>query len=402
MGGAMEAFLYNSVAANGGDELLVRVLHSALYRYSNIRIVGASTNSLTSFPFLPFKYKFLNDTIAGDAPTVNTYSNRMIHFSKKYFPLVYKKLLLFLDREYRLFFKIIKSVDVIILCPGGYIHDYYDLSQIAKITDEFVESKKKIIIFGQSVGPFKDDEAKTYAKKIFNNSEKIVLREKTSARYIREIDSGLESKISIYTDIAFLYNKLNKKKQFNETFCENKVFLNFREWGDESIKEKIIRLGVSISECFIQNGMEIEFISTCQGVEGYRNDSEIAYRIIERSKVLTNSVNVLVHEKRYSIEEFMEILAVGKYYVGMRMHAAIMGILSNVPSFNLGYEPKSDGVFQTIGLEEYACNVMNEESAIMEKLKKFMNFDYAALKEQFGKGLEAAETLSKAAFDEIR
>ncbi len=394
----MRAFLFHSVAANGGDELLCMTLKLGMEKFCGVKIVAASTNNILSFPYLPVPYKFLNDTIGGRAVTCNSLSRKLLCIARYRCPLVYKKLLLVLDRDYRFFCELMKDIDLIVFGPGGFLHEYYEMQHMCELIEILKAFGKKIIIFGQSVGPFSTAESKDSAYKIFQAVDRIVLRERYSARYVLEVDSTFGEKIFVYTDIAFFYNKLTGERNVAEPENSKRVLLNFRTLVNPAFTEDIVRKAVLILKYLVSHGYKPEFISTCQGVEGYRDDSFLAHKILESAQSSDELIDAVVHTKRYSLSEYLHIVKNSRYYIGMRMHAAILPILRNIPVLNIGYEPKSKGVFESIGLGDYVCNILDSDDVIVTKVEELLSQDYHLLKKKFADGLQKGEELTQDAF----
>ncbi len=400
----MKAFLLHSVAANGGDELLCQVLKKGLKEFAGIDLLAASTNNVLSYPFIPVPNKFLNQTILGKSVSKNKYICNLLRYSSRFSLPLYVQLLSVFDKDYRSFCKILPDIDIVVLCPGGFLHEYYNLSYMCNLVEKFYDLNKRIVIFGQSIGPFNSMEGKDYAKRIFNITEKIYLREYYSAQHIKNLDPALVDKVEVSTDIAFLYNRLTSTAIKSEKeIPSRRILLNFRKWSDHNISEEdVINKGVLITNYLFNKGFQLEFLSTCQGVKGYKDDSEVSAIILEKARILNPDINAVIHNTRYTIQEYLDVLEGAAYYIGMRMHAAILPILKNIPVLNIGYEPKSKGVFETIGLEEFVCSITDSSDDILFKIEHLLNADYECLKTRFLKGLQVGEKISANTFFSLK
>ncbi len=66
----MNALILHSVAANGGDELLLCTLKKSLEKYLNVNVLAVTSNSEISYPYIDTENKFINQTIL-KKPNIN-------------------------------------------------------------------------------------------------------------------------------------------------------------------------------------------------------------------------------------------------------------------------------------------------------------------------------------------
>lgn len=398
----MKAIIVHSVAANGGDELLLLSTIKSLKDLLDIEVVAISTNSPVHFDYLPVKNKILNDSLLGKP---NNYKNKLHILLNKFHFLPYKIkhfIPLFFDADYWKAKSIMNNVEILILSPGGFIHDYYDFSDITSMVNQFTQKGKQVIVMGQSVGPFRDKESIIAAKIIFDNAKKIILREELSKNYLYDLYGCNLEKVEVFTDLAFSYPVSHLKPKTNQR--QNRVIVNFREWTGGDLNNFTLVEKASIIINFINDkGYGVDFLSTCQGVKGYRDDTVIADLIqIALSTKKTSNLDFVVYRKKLSIDDYLKKVANYKYYIGMRMHAAIMPILMNVPALNIGYEPKTRGVYSTVDLAEYAIDINDDIESILSNIESFLSKDYDELCKQFHEAHNKGVEKSKKAFLSLR
>lgn len=398
----MNAIVIHSVAANGGDELLLRTLIDSLKRDCGIETLAVTSNNIISFPYIPIENKFLNKTILGSP---NECNNFVYRFLKKFNFLPYRireNFSLLFDKDYKKFKILSKELNFAILTPGGFIHDYYGLEPIYDLIFKLYSMGMKIIIFAQSVGPFETEKNKVIARKIFDMADQIIVRERYSEEYIKALyPNGIE-RLKVFTDIAFNYNRKIPVKK-GEVPGTNKILLNFRDWHFNNINtDEIVEKGANIALYLFEKGYFLEFLSTCQGVNGYTNDSHIGEKILKKAQSLNSRVQIKIHKKKFEIDDYLDLVKDAKYYIGMRMHSAIMPILENVPALNIGYEHKTKGVYETIGLNNFSCSIHDETGSIIQKIEWFLAYDYDQLKGIYKDALIMGRNKSKMAFASLK
>jgi colanic acid/amylovoran biosynthesis protein len=267
--------------------------------------------------------------------------------------------------------KLYRDADYIVSSAGGYIHDIYGYEARVEAYKIAIRSRRKLIFFGQSIGPFFRSRSHIDLLKIFGESYKIILREERSLKHLTKIGySG--SNVSVSTDIAFaLYNHLAhlfKEKKVNG----RKVVVSFREWthyGDPTIA---LRQGGAIVSYLVSCGYHVTFLSTCQGLEHYVDDSKLARKIFDELPVSQKSF-FYVDSTRYDVPGFISKYSEFDAYIGMRLHGAILAMLGGTPAFSLGYEDKSAGIYAFCGIGDYQIDFDCDLETILERIDDFLS-----------------------------
>jgi len=101
-------------------------------------------------------------------------------------------------------------------------------------------------------------------------------------------------------------------------------------------------------------GREILFASTCQGVNGYVDDSRLAVAILESLPPDCRKRCILRRDKMV-LQELIDEYSKCQAYVGMRMHGAILSMLGGTPAFGVAYEQKTAEIMGQMGFSK--CHV---------------------------------------------
>ena len=259
--------------------------------------------------------------------------------------------------------KIYEDIDIIISAPGGYINSYYGIEDRLYCMNLIKEKyNTKMIMYSQSVGPLNDID-KDILDKYMNIFDLFMARDEISYNNVKEYKNTIRT-----NDAAFLLNT-----NINEQEKKNIVAISVREWGfDGRNKEYYINLMKNIAIKCIKNGNEVEFISTCQGLSNYIDDSKIANDIKMQIDEKYRS-KVKVNQKYYSLDELRDYISKFKFIVGTRLHMCILSVMAGVPAFNISYEVKGKECFKILGLEKYSIDYNDDINNSLEKLQDFID-----------------------------
>ena len=259
--------------------------------------------------------------------------------------------------------KIYENVDVIISAPGGYINSYYGIEDklyCMSLAKEIYNTK--LVMYSQSVGPLNEID-KEILDKYMKKFDLFMARDEISHNNVKQYKNVIRT-----NDAAFLLDT-NISKEENE----NIVGISVREWGfDGRNKENYINLMKNIAIKCIENGNKVEFISTCQGLDNYIDDSKIA-NDIKSSIDNKYKSKINVNKNYYSLDELRSYISKFKFVVGTRLHMCILSIIAGVPAFNISYEVKGKECFKILDLNEYSIDYNDEISNSLEKLQKFID-----------------------------
>ncbi|ENZ03172.1 hypothetical protein HMPREF1092_00358 [Clostridium thermobutyricum] len=262
-----------------------------------------------------------------------------------------------------LFNKKYKNYDAIISAPGGYVNSYYGFYERFYWMDLIKKYYgPKLIMYSQSVGPLNDKDKKILDKYI-DNFDLFMVRDEISYKNVEKYDNILKT-----NDAAFLLDSINKNKINNKI-----VGISVREWAHDSRDKDIyIKMIKNLVINVIEKGYEVEFLSTCQGIEGYVDDSKIAkeiYNFLEDKY----KEKVKVIDRYFSLDELRNYLNKFNFVIGTRLHMCILSIISGVPAFNISYEVKGKECYKIMGMEEYSVDYNDNIESILPKINKFID-----------------------------
>ncbi len=373
----MKILITNIVPLNAGDEALL----ISLFNYLKNRYPGVSINICTNKPNLcnkHFQHKYGWFFLWDLEYVYFKYSSSSIFNRLRYkcrlilknagFKEWFGFALIFASREERKTIKAYRDSDMIISAPGGYLHEYYGLDRRFDSFEKALEMGKKVYIIGQSLGPF-TNETKDRAQHIFKQFAHINVREKNSQKFLFEI--GVSQNVSLSSDMAFCLQ--SRVRNSVSTSSKPKIVMLVREWLTEENNHQIaIKMRLICAYLIKYFDAQITFLSTCQGITGYRDDSEFAsYIVSELDQELKQHIQI--DKKRYYVDDLIKQLSSFDAYIGMRLHGSILSMLGGTPAFLIGYEPKADGIFEQLTFSDFCANFKDDYEVIERKITYFLS-----------------------------
>ncbi|MCF1613604.1 polysaccharide pyruvyl transferase family protein [Tetragenococcus koreensis] len=298
------------------------------------------------------------------------------HIGTIFYRICFKKNLFVFLWKIFIFFKLVvfnneyKRNEIIISAPGGYIHSYYGIE--ARMYILYLCKKwlhKQVGIYSQSIGKLnKHDQRVLY--KYGKHLNFIFVRDETSYRRIKSY--GNFNNIYRTKDAAFLL--LDERLKLVKT-TKKKVALSVRKWSNEGRSMQVYyQLLNKIVKYLIKNEYEITFLSTCQGLSFYTDDSKVAKDFL-REYSYEEGTNIKVDQEYYDLDSLQKKLRTFDFVIGTRLHMCLLSLLNGVPSFNISYEEKGIESFKYLGIEDFVVDFNSKSEHVNEKLDAFLGME---------------------------
>lgn len=234
--------------------------------------------------------------------------------------------------------------------------------------------KKKVVIYGQSIGPFVGAPARLIAKTVLKKVDNIILREKKSYDYVCDL-IGSTDNVSIGWDTAFTIQgaggnplALDMKhavitvRRWN--FPENKG--NSEELMDNYL-DNIIQAARLMKQKY---GLLPVFVPQVVGPTVLENDLTLIDEVAEK---INGEFEFLAVKDDFSIEELADIYGSAEIMLGTRFHSVILSLAAGTPSLAISYYGyKTKGIMEMMELEDYVFDIYNIEN-IEKVIDKFMS-----------------------------
>src|SRR5438552_1628267 len=273
-----------------------------------------------------------------------------------------------------------RRADIVLSAPGGFLHDFYPIEDRLRGFEVALALGKPLIVLGQSIGPFWKPQSLRRIPQVLNRVSCICTRDLVSKQHLLEAGVHAE-KIRQTADAAFLWHDLAPELFQPRDGPIRKVGLCFRVWplGETVAVKQTVAKAEDLCRFLLNDPQrKLLFVSTCQGVAGYVDDSELALQIIERLPAVMQA-RCEINRTRLRPRELIQALGSCDAFIGMRLHACILAMLGGSPAMGLGYEQKTPEIFGQLGLESYQVGFEQNAAAWLRCAEKFLS-DAAAIR----------------------
>jgi polysaccharide pyruvyl transferase WcaK-like protein len=227
--------------------------------------------------------------------------------------------------------------------------------------------KKKVGIYSQSIGNLNPKDQNVF-KKYAKHLDFIFTRDEIS--YRRAERYGLSDNLFLTKDAAFILatSITNKKER-----PIKKVAISLRSWHHEGRDMTLYFKAINeMVQELLARGFQIDFLSTCQGLENYVDDSQVAKDFVKQYGY-GNEKNISIIDRYFTIDQLQQKIKTYDYVFGTRLHMCILALVNGVMAFNISYEEKGKECYQYLGMEDFTVDYNIE--TINSSLHNFLNMN---------------------------
>lgn len=271
---------------------------------------------------------------------------------------------LLIDRDSRESIEIYRRADAVITTGGTYLVENYNLTKriVQFRIDEFLQ--KVPIFFTQSLGPFNNSYNRKNLKRVFDKSRLILLRDEKSAGHIMDLVDD-RTKCHVVADSVFaladtgrIADILASPTSPAET---GRVGVSVRNWnyvkdGQDGMRryvDAVRRMVVSL----VEQGKQVTFVSTCQGVPEYAHDDSKTAEIIVSGLAAEIREKVTIDASFHTPDALMNLVKGFDFVVATRMHMMIMSLCVGIPVLPIAYEFKTKELAGRIGVSDVLMDI---------------------------------------------
>lgn len=260
--------------------------------------------------------------------------------------------------------------DIIIDLSGdGFTDDYGSMASIASCCDILLCKflNKPIVIYAQSIGPFKNKLTKSLSKFCLNRVDLLIVRDEITKNYLQEI--GITNMVHFTADSAFLL-EVSPHKRIVEILAKENIDGTDRPLIGISASQHLYDLELKESESDSENhyislmtkivnylidklNAQIVFVPHVTNDDRPVDDRFVAEKIFEKAN---KKGKIRLINNEYSPEELKGIIGQCDLFIGARMHANIAATSSYVPTLAIAYSHKSYGIMDMLGMKEYVID----------------------------------------------
>lgn len=394
--------MVNQPLNNRGDEAAHKALLRALVKEMpevkvNVLFIDKNEDSIRQFNV--------------NLPNVE-YTN--IHIARGYSRIYYwflghnnSKLPFMIHPTYRKVWSFYEWADVVLCAPGGicmggfqvWLHLFF--LKIAKL------AKKPLAYYGRSIGPFptETEENRRFKKlsvEMMNYFSYFSLRDKKSEKLASEMGFKYVSTV----DSAFLdAPRVEIPKEISTEIGSNPyiVFVpNLLVWHftyNQHKEEDSLKFFAKVTEEIKRAYPNHKYVMLPQLFNSPNKDYQDVL-FFRKLVEYTGNKNMVVVSDKYSSDIQQTIIAGSDLVVGARYHSVVFALNNNIPCVALSYESKISGLLQTLGKEDYLCDITHvldteeEMDKTCERIRYILNNRPAVLKTK-----QDAESYASKGFD---
>lgn len=256
-------------------------------------------------------------------------------------------------------FNAIRKNDIILSGGGTLLQDgtstrslmyYLSIIKLAKLFG------KKVMLYGNGIGPVKGHFNRKMIKIVVNNVDVITLREKLSEKDLRGIGVN-RPEIYVTADPAFTLKSSSDEKA--QEFLKREgipidkeiIGVCIRNWnkafgGEDSFIKKLAH----VCDCLVKKDKAILLIPMQMP-----RDVDISMKLIA-----SMSERAYILQGEYSPSDILAIIGQLKAMMSMRLHSLIFSAVKRIPMIGIVYDPKVDYYLRALGMPE-GGDIRNEE-----------------------------------------
>lgn len=331
-------------------------------------------------PFIKYRDKFLYNSFA----KIVSFIIQIIKFSIILLLLSVKLpqklvLKLLLDSEEFKTFSTLYNSDIIISKGGSFIYTENNLRSFLiflRLLFPFVllrKMNKKVIILGQSIGPFKYKTSNLIFKYVLSACDKVYLREKYSIKYLNNlIHKKDKTKICFSPDFAF-FIKIVPKEEKDKNSKNNLIGITARPFNFPDLNNQkqqkwnnYIETFVNCIEYFVQK-KKYDVLLVPQVISEFTTDNDlVALNQIYEKLSLSCKHKVKFLKDNFTPLELISIYSELDFLIATRLHSAIFGFINAIPAVVISYQgTKAKGILSYYNLEEYVLDIYEITPKIM-------------------------------------
>lgn len=242
--------------------------------------------------------------------------------------------------------------------------------------------RKKLVLLPQTFGPFKWILSKHVARLVMTRASQLFSRDPDSIELVWDMlgEKGKHKDIQLCPDVAFILDpilpdkpdiqpELDRKSNipliglnistllYIGGFTRNNMFglkVDYKELIRTLFKELMKRTRAHVLLIpheyfpFMIDGQEFTEIEVCKEVR----------QLIDKHH--RDRIHLVMRE--YDQNHIKGIIGICDFFIGSRMHACIAALSQCVPAVGLAYSKKFQGVFQSVGAEQFAVDMRQKDT----------------------------------------
>ncbi len=264
-----------------------------------------------------------------------------------------------LDRAGRAHLDSVAGSTAAVSTGGTYFVEHYGFERRALEVLAAQATGVPTFLYTQSLGPFTRDTTRRLMRRVLSGCAAVFLRDERSRAHA--LDLGVDpARLHVRPDAAFV---LAQPRERAEPPGRLRVAISVREWAMFGERGRAAgaaayaqAVAATVRGLVREEGAEVTFLSTCQGVPAYwTDDARVARRMVD--ELLGDVAGVTVDASFRSPAGLRDRYADFDLVIATRMHAAILALCAGTPVVPIAYEFKTRELFEGLGMGDLVDDI---------------------------------------------
>ncbi len=279
------------------------------------------------------------------------------------------------------FIKQLLEADLVCDITGG--DSFSDIYGMSRFTQGFIR-KWMVLLYNiplmflpQTYGPFSKAIARKMAKYITSKALMLFSRDQDGIDFLKSFlnEEEFTKKVRLMPDVAFTLDAEKPKKmqigKFKKDVNTTLVGLNISGllYNGGYTKNNMFKLKVDyielvhtiIDTILSKKNIKMLLVPHVFPENEYAVESDpFACKTIYDELAEKYKDKLYLVEGSYDHKEIKHIIKQTDFFMGARMHSCIAAISQGIPTVGLAYSKKFTGVFETVAMDDYVADLMNE------------------------------------------
>jgi polysaccharide pyruvyl transferase WcaK-like protein len=252
--------------------------------------------------------------------------------------------------------RLVAGADVVLSQGGGFVMEHYDPWERLRAWELVVERGIPIAFGAQTVGPFTRARERAILRRVYESAVVVALREAESVEHVTELGAAPERTLVTADEAFSLFPpEPSAERERRGIACVLSRHPCLR--ADGSIAhpgDRLDSLRKLVSQLVrLADGEHVTLLSTQQGLghlsRGLEDDAEVAAAVV-RGLPRRQARRIRLSRRHLPALECARAIGEHRALVSMRMHPAIFGLASGVPTVLANEGFKASGTFEGLGL----------------------------------------------------
>lgn len=272
----------------------------------------------------------------------------------------------------------VRHSDLVLSCGGGYFYSYRSLLPGTTFWQNVVHVylatalHKPVLFLPQSFGPFRSTLAWRSVRHLLERGTvlRVFAREGISFRFLRQmLREPMAARTALCPDMAFYLpadDVSPARRHEAPEPAQPTMIVNLREWAfpgsrnPASKREDYMQTMVALAHHFSRRYQgQVVVVPQALGPDPAEDDRGICREFCQRVRSLSKTAQEVHYREPEisSLDEYLALLSRARILVGTRLHSCILALLSGVPALSIGYQHKSQGTLDLLGLGHLNLNI---------------------------------------------